>query len=398
MPRKLYYFNPGHEGAILNNSPYYMLPANVVKMRQDLSYISAWYADNSEDFILLENTLPDAFKKTCNSLSLSKGITNKELALKASDAIVHLWGQSPQSIHHFEELNNRYGLNLQIPSWNENLYQLTSREMSTECLNSLIKNLPSLSYLNPPKYCTTLDEIDLLVVNSEYQLLAKAPYSSSGRGLLWLPIGELTKTEKQILHGIIKKQGKLSVEKAFNKKLDFAMEFTLSDRNISFEGYSLFETNNKGGYIGNYIGSQKSLISSITSYINIDFLEEIKSELISILSERFSYSYNGCIGVDMMIYEELGIDKLHPCVEINVRDNMGFLAISIYRKHIDPNSKGFFYLEFSQQEKDLLKKDNDLKIQYPLLIENNRIKSGYISLCPISESTKFIAYMIIEKN
>ena len=397
MSQKLYYFNPGHESAIQNTSPYYTAPANLVNMQADLSHLPAWYADNVTDFVLINKPLSRNFKKEIsNNLFLAKGITTKELALKSPCSTVHLWGKSPQALHYFDQLNNQNGLNLQLPIWNENLLQLTSRETAKECLKQLTDNILSIHEIQLPQYCNSLEDVESIVRNSDCQLLAKAPYSSSGRGLLWLPIGELTRVERQILHGIIRKQEKVSIEKVLDKQLDFAMEFDVTNQGVNFEGYSLFQTNSKGAYISNFIGSQANIEKTITSYIDLSILEEVKSELISILKNKFSSIYEGCVGVDMMVYKESGVNRLHPCIEINIRDNMGLLAISIYRKHITQGSNGFLFLDFSREDGDLLNKDKQMREQHPLLIENNRIKSGYVSLCPVLEKTNYRAYLIID--
>jgi hypothetical protein len=398
MTKQLYYFNPGHEAAILNHSPYYMAPANVTRMQEELAYLPAWYA-NEKDYILIPKNLPNVFSTFFveSELKLAQGITVNKLALNHSNLKVHLWGLSPQAVHYFNQLNTQYNLNLRVPLWNDSLYQLSSRETAKECLTILSERISSISSSILPKFYDNLEEINNVVTKSNFQLLSKAPYSSSGRGLLWLPIGNLTRTEKQILHGMLKKQGKVSIERALNKKVDFAMEFTISNNIISFVGYSLFETNGRGAYQGNYIGSQAKIIDQITSYINTELLEEVKEQLTSILQTKFKDTYTGCIGVDMMIYQDNESYYLHPCLEINVRDNMGLLAINLYKKHIAPTSEGFFYIDFSNKESEILDRDIQMKELYPTLFCNNKIKSGYLSLCPIYPESKYRAYIIIKE-
>ena len=61
-----------------------------------------------------------------------------------------------------------------------------------------------------------------------------------------------------------------------------------------------------------------------------------------LLSEIYGYLYTGCIGVDMLLYRQP--DSLswniHPCVEINMRQTMGMVAVQIvgtvFRKLIIP--------------------------------------------------------------
>lgn len=395
IKRKLYYFNPGHEGAILSLSRYYTPPANMVNLQNDLAYLSAWYA-NPFDFVLLQAELPSGFKKylSKNLLPIAQGFTEDKMNRSLSE--VHLWGISPQSINYFEKLNDKYHLQFELPEWKDELRQLSSRETAKECLEELCKEIPTISTDIIPNFYTSLIDIENLVCTNSYQFLAKAPYSSSGRGLLWLPIGELTQTERQILQGILNKQKIVSVEKALDKKLDFAMEFILEDNDIRFEGYSLFETNNKGAYQGNYIGSQKNIMRKLEEFISQDLLSKIKDQLSKILREKYNRFYTGCIGVDMMVYKEDEDYKLHPCVEINVRDNMGLLALKVSQNYLETDSEGTFYIDFSSMDGEQNSRDIQMKKEYPVLFSNGKIKSGYLSLCPVNERTKYRAYILVE--
>lgn len=393
---QLYYFNPGHEGAILNESPYYMAPANVVAMQRELAYLPAWYA-NKEDLVLLQEILPRDFVDLfVDNLHLPKEITSDNLVSINNTLSAHLWGVSPQAVHYFESLNAKYIIDIQLPIWDNTLKECSNREFAKNCLMQLLEVIPSISKNIVPHFYSDLDIIEETVSESNYQFLAKAPYSSSGRGLLWLPQDALTRTERQILHGILKKQGKISLERALNKKLDFAMEFYLNmDNNIEFLGYSLFETNSKGAYLGNHIDSQSNIINTISEYISRDILEEVESSLKKILPEMFSKNYVGCIGVDMLIYEDREEYKLHPCVEINVRDNMGLLAIKLYEKHIHPNSKGYFRIDFNSKPNETYDKHTSMLEVHPLQFIDKKIYSGYFPLCPINETSKYHAYAIL---
>lgn len=393
---KLYYFNPGHEGAILTSSPYYTPPTNMVNLQHDLAYLAAWYAD-AEDFVLLQSELPLDFQEylSKNIRPLPKGITTDKMNRSLNE--VHLWGISPQSINYFEKINSKYHLHFKLPQWKDELRTLSSRETAKECLTKLCNEIPSISTNIIPSFYTHLSEIEDVVQNADYQFLAKAPYSSSGRGLLWLPVGCLTQTERQILQGILNKQKTVSIEKALNKRLDFAMEFILDDENIRFEGYSLFETNAKGGYLGNYIGSQENIINKINKLVDSQLLEEVNSCLQKVLKDKFTGFYSGCIGVDMMVYEdEDGICKLHPCIEINVRDNMGLLALRFSQKYLDAHSEGSFYMDFTSQEGEQVDRDKRMREEYPALFSNGKIKHGYLPLCPVSEKTKYRAYVLVK--
>ncbi len=394
----IHYFNPGHETAVNNASPYYTPPANIAAMQEELSFLPAWYADR-EDKVLVDRKDDVYYSYLTEKFSaLAQPISQNEL-IRYRDANVSLWGVSPQAIRYFEELNKDLDINLDIPEWSEEYKYLNSRLAARDCLSELINSIPLLSQAVIPQFYTNLDNINRAVNASAYQLLAKAPYSSSGRGLLWLPTTGLTRTENQILHGILKKQGSVSIERVLDKQMDFAMEFMADGKgNIAFAGYSLFYTNAKGGYEANYIGSQESIIKQLSEKISLDLLESVKNKLIDILSKKVTTLYNGCIGVDMLIYLEDNEYKLHPCVEINMRYNMGFLTCRLYENYIATQSCGKFYIDFKPKAEEMYNNHLLMEEKHPIRIENGRIISGYLSLCPINKSNRYRAYVLVEKG
>lgn len=401
MNTSLYYFNPGHEGALLNASPYYTYPSNVIKMQQDLAYLPAWYANN-KDYILINKPLPSDFLSTINELNpLAKGITCHDLAsINPPISKIHLWGISPQAIHQFQKLNKTQNIELQLPLWNNNLIKLSSRETARDCLNYLQQNILSIDNDLAPLFLKDLESLENYVLSSPNKLLVKAPYSSSGRGLVWLPIGQLNRSEKQIIHGMLKNQGTVSIEKVLDKIIDFAMEFDLNENGkCKFIGYSYFVTNSKGNYSHNFICSQDKIIKDLNEFVSNEELEKTKYFLIKYIEEKFNNVYSGCIGIDMMLYKNKNTFKLHPCLEINVRDNMGIIAYNIFKNHIQPQSHGYFYIDYKKNKNNLIdEEDSMMKKKYPLIIHDNKIYSGYLSLCPIDRDTQYRAYIIINRD
>jgi len=401
MKIKLHYFNPGHEGAILNGSPYYMAPANVLKMRKDLEFLPAWYTD-PEDFIFVENKLPHDFQVILDnhSIKLAKSITEEDLSKLYLEYQFYPWGISPQVLHYFQEISEKLCLKSHIPRWNRQITDFTSRKYALKFMEELQRTiLPDLDESIKPQIIHNLTDIDNIVSNCNFPLLAKAPFSSSGRGLLWLPVGNLPRSERQILHGIIRKQGFVCLEKVLNKKLDFAMEFLIQESlETTFEGFSLFKNSSKGGYLGNYLDTQENIELKINSFIDSVLLENVKTELKQIIKREFGSFYSGYVGIDMMVYEEDGKNKLHPCVEINMRNNMGMVATKISNNFMDSYSYGMFYLDFESNEGKLLENDIEMKKKYPVVFHNGKIQSGYLSLCPIDKNTKYRAYILVENK
>jgi len=395
----IHYFNPGHETAVLNASPYYMAPANVAVMQSDLAYLPAWYAHSGDSVLVVNEAVKDYQRYLSNQLNnLPNAILKNDLKYY-KNVEVAFWGISPQAIHIFREINNEYNLDLRLPPWKEEYLYLNSRQASRNCLEELQAVIPEVSQDIIPSVCTTLDEIECAVNESCTPLLAKAPYSSSGRGLLWLPVDGLTQTERQILHGILKKQGAVMIEAVLDKRMDFAMEF-MSDGtgNIIFEGYSLFETNNKGAYNGNYLYCQTDIENQLKKMIEPELLDRVKMHLTQVLSTKYAPYYKGCIGVDMMLYNDSNQIKIHPCVEINMRYNMGYLSLCFSQNYLSEKSHGRYYLGFNSKAGAMLKSHMEMIEKYPAQFDNGKISSGYLSLCPVDGNTHYRAYVLIQQQ
>ena len=397
----IHYFNPGHETAILNASKYYHPPAHVKKMQTDLAFLPAWYANNG-DFVLMENSLTDDFKKsfdllnfTVNPVSIIDLASNKELY---KDSEIKLWGISPQSVHFFENINKQYDLSLVIPQWKDEFCFLGSRFASHKILASLLNRIPGIEKEILPRFFSVVESIEQETVKSSDILLAKSPYSSSGRGLVWLPPGKIAQSEKQILSGMIKRQMQVSIEKGLDKYLDFSMQFENNDKGEThFTGYSIFQTNEKGAYQKSMVADQDSLQKQLTNYIDYELLLRTKKVVSEMIKEIYAPFYTGFIGVDMLIYKSCNSYYLHPCVEINMRNNMGNIAICLAEKYLHHNSTGEFYTCYNNSTLNVIGFHKQMQKKHPLIIEKGRIRSGYLSLCPITDITNYQAYIIFQE-
>ncbi|MDR0613935.1 MAG: hypothetical protein LBG45_10810 [Dysgonamonadaceae bacterium] len=370
----IHYFNPGHEMAVLNASKYYQPPRRVAKMQEDLALLPAWYASPGDDVFTGQNLQSETLKN--NS--------------------VELWGVSPQSIHYFETLDKQYGLQLRIPEWKEAYRFLGSRFAAQKALAALMEAIPEIDKTILPQFCSCLAGIEK-IINPTLPFLIKSPYSSSGRGLLWIPAGKLAQPERQIIGGMLKKQSLVSVEKALDKRLDFSMHFEISPaKETRFVGYSVFRTNAKGAYESSLLAGRETLEKQITDLINKDLLRKTKEILTGILQEMYAPHYAGNIGVDMMAYACENQFRLHPCVEINMRKSMGYLAIRLFENHISPTSQGSFFVEYHKSSSMLNEKHTVLQKQYPLQTENDRICSGYLNLCPVTDTANYLAYIVVK--
>ena len=399
MP-KLHYFNPGHENAVLNCSPYYMPPTNTKRMMIDLALLPAWYG-NENDLTIIQKELNEDFKTSLASTLFSpQTITSSsEIVEKLSDTYEATpWGISPQSIHYYETLFKGQLDLIRTPVWSDDYPSLCSRATANKVLNEIIKGNPTINHEIQPIAITDISYIKTIVQSKKNSWIIKAPFSSSGRGLLWIQNQTITIPNEQWISGAIKKQGFVTIEPALDKQIDFAMGFFANGLGeITFHGLSLFETEELGGYVGNYLGKQSNIKAKLLNYINDNILEETKKRLEEILHYYYGKTYCGYLGVDMMIYkDEIGNYHIHPCVEINMRYTMGIVAIELSSKLLAPESEGLFQISFTKDPKETLKEHTRMIQKHPAKFIDNKLSSGYFSLCPIDSETQYRAYVLIK--
>ena len=395
---RLHYFNPGHETAVLNASKHYHPSAHIIKMQADLAFLPAWYAQEG-DFVFMETPLPDNFMLSLepvqiqvHPVTLADIETNRE---NFRHSTIELWGISPQSVHFFRKISDQLNLSLVVPCWKDEFRFLGSRFASYEVLATLLTEIPEIEKNILPRFYSDIETIEQQISHNNEQFLIKSPYSSSGRGLLWAPQGMLMQSERQILSGMLKKQSQVSIEKVLDKCIDFSMQFEIStNRETRFAGYSIFQTNSKGVYKKSLLAGQEFIKKQITDLIDEDLLLQTQIALSKILQKMYAPHYTGVIGVDMLIYKSGDSFRLHPCVEINMRKNMGYLAIRLSENYLHPNSQGTLFFEYDREPHAVSQKHNQLKMQSPLHVENKRIRSGYLNLCPVTDSTNYHSYII----
>lgn len=395
----LHYFNPGHETAVFQGKTINTPSRNVRKMTEDLSALPLWYA-KSGDFILTESPdsaesfVPEAILPavTLTTIGLLK---EKKTLLPPLQATP--WGLSPASLYYMEQVRIQTGISLEVPAWQESFTPLTGRQTAVTCLQTIKEKLPHLTLPEVPRFTEDMYALETYLKKHPGPYVFKSPYSSSGRGLLWTTGDSLTPKEKEWITGAIRKQGCVSMERVLKKVADFGWEF-LSDGKgtIYYAGISPFQTNAKGSFTGNRIQSQASIHKELFRIFPEQVYTEILEATISTLKTIYSHLYKGCIGVDIMLYQdEAGNYLLHPCVEINMRYTMGYLSLQL-GELLAASSSGKYELIYKRDSKELFEQHQQMQKQYPLKIEKGKIQKGYLSLCPVTPTTNYKAFILVE--
>lgn len=168
-------------------------------------------------------------------------------------------------------------------------------------------------------------ESDVLDALAEFsgEAFIKAPWSCSGRGV-WLGTNE----EKTLLRvrKLLREQGAVEVEPVYERIADFAIELW-SDGcgTIQYEGLSFFATAENGAYQGNLVAPQSIIKDKIIAFgvCTAQDLHNTRTQIIATLTPIIAHKYRGPLGVDMMLTPQ----GIIPCIEINLRNTMGRVAI-----------------------------------------------------------------------
>ena len=185
------------------------------------------------------------------------------------------------------------------------------------------------------------------------------------------------------------------VEPLLNKAFDMAFQFEMEKGKIRYLGTSNFTTDKKGQYQGNFLNGLPSYFThEIIEFVTL-VPEIMLPPLIKILEDSpLAHFYEGNFGVDTLIFCDKNYNlKINPCLEINVRQNMGLLSLQI-EKLIPRGIKGIFRTYYDPR-KSFFEFAREMEYQFPLIISNRKIKKGFFPLTDFTEHTMFGAYILV---
>jgi hypothetical protein len=384
MNRALYIFNPWHDLALANDDSNFNAPRSALQFESDCCELPLWYA-KPVSIVYCNKDLGHWMSEIkMNFLQLSSVELTNSLDNQTFSEIFP-WGWDNVIKNKLSIL--KMGSEL-MPTIQElvKIREFSHRKLAInglEYLREIIRDLVNLPTI--PSLLTNIDE----VVDFEKKndgVLFKAPWSGSGKGLRWVRTG-LTDSHKGWCKNTLLAQGSLIAEKIYDKIQDFAMEFECENGTTQFAGYSLFETEN-GIYRNNFLTSDKKIEEILAAKgLDVEILKKVQNHLIDFFNISIAPNYSGPLGVDMFVYHENGNVKLHPCVEINLRMTMGYLARIFYDRFVSDEIEGRFSVDHFPTKGDLLTDHLRRKNDFPLKTHSGRITQGYISLNNIDADT-----------
>ena len=322
----LHIFNPEHDIALAANLSNFTSPHAGRQLRHDLGYLPAIWADD-DDYVLVDDV---------------------ELARTAFSRLMHrqfngfIDKRQLSTLHSPLSAVEPWGWDLALRSF---LMRHGIEAVPTEEDIAVIRDLSHRKYavdlLRELEFEGTVGQswrADLIVevwqaLQNHRQIVVKAPWSSSGRGVRFID-NCLNEYQQRWIQNIIASQGSVVIETYCHKVKDFGMEFESDGKGqVRYLGLSLFHTQN-GAYTGNILALEEEKREMINHYISDDLLYAVQEKICAYLGELYRGQYAGPFGVDMMVVR--GDDQQHfllnPCVEINLRRTMGHVALELARQ------------------------------------------------------------------
>lgn len=308
------------------------------------------------------------------------------------------WGWSPathQLLKHIIPLCSKEFLSSGVAEWKPEHRELYSRNTALQFLQTLLSEYKEKSFIGQeylPRICKSIEEVEQ-VANQWEQLMVKLPWSSSGRGLQPVTKFPLHQSVRQRISGMLKNQVEVFVEPLLEKVFDLGFLYEVTSDEVKWLGPSLFFTDEKGQYKGNYLNGLPSDISDELTFFIKDVLEILPSIHINLLKRaEIRKLYQGPIGIDTLIYRSIdGKLKINPCLEINWRFTMGHVALNL-EKYLHKETKAIFRTYYDNKKSFSIFARENIHNQ-PLKLSDGKIASGFIPLTDFSEGSIFGAYL-----
>lgn len=378
LMKKLYIFNPDNDMALASGSPYYMAPTSAKKMASDLATLPAWYADADSCVLLADARQVEWLQKECALPLTVEGV----MEVPEGETEMMPWGWSPALLHR---------MGAEAPEWldMEAVRRLSGRQTAVD----LLPRLRVEGTVGVSSWLTSVDEVCTFAAQHD-KVLLKAPWSGSGKGIQPL-CGQPDDNLKGWTRRIIASQGGVVGEPFYPKVKDFAMEFLASEEGVTLVGYSLFEADARGIYKENLLASDEAIGAMLAEYVPAGLLHRLQEVLRTELEAVLDGAYRGYLGVDMMVVRTESGYAVHPCVEVNLRMNMGVVSRLFFDRRVCTDSVGRYVIEYFPGRGEAVRFHAEMMQEHPLHLRDGKVQEGYLSLTPVFEETCYLIYVVV---
>jgi hypothetical protein len=392
MISKLHIFHPGCEISLTNSVPNFHLPKLIRQFELDLEMLPLVTA-MPDDAVLVAQNPSDFFLEYLSKIGFKslKFISFNDIIKSSDSYLLEPWCKSPYLYEKLAKIPENILLR-DTPDFNL-IFQMQSKANSASFCKYLINKEPE--YFIPiektAKILHTLEEI-ITYINLEHHVVLKAPVSSSGRGNLIIRDGKIANYHIAWINSFLDKQKIIVAEPLWNKKMDVAAEFFFHENEISFVGFSFFETNSNGFYKSNFLNFSQKNFQKLFPNIDLQkWVELLKSEF---PNHPIYKNHRGFLGVDAMVIEKKNMECiLHPFVEVNARYTMGLIACYL-EKYIHQSSVGKFLI-YANEKKSFKSFSSEMSISFPMEIKEKKAYKGFFPLSEPKETSVFGAYMLL---
>lgn len=376
-----YYFNFSSDLALAQDKPCYTPPINVRAMEQDLQCL-AFYV-SADNFVVVDRGM----------IQVCQEFFDRDCFVSVEEAEGKLipWGWNRTLLFLYKNANVEKTYS---ESQLNELRRLASRKIGVEMLAEIQRVFDKDCLCGDASFCTSMDDVNKVLSKGKEGLhIFKAPLSGSGRGLRFDSAG-ITQQLIGWCKNCIDIQGGVVVETLFDKVLDFAAEFDVTEDDVIFKGWSVFATTKSNAYLGNYIESQEKLLHRITTFIPEGQLKEIINEQTLLLRKRFCGVYQGPLGVDMMVCKSKEATngdvsyRLHPLVEINMRYTMGYLSLFL-NQYVANDKTAMFKIVYAKENEELQKQFKGVESVFSV----GKLENGFALLSPLTQECHYVAVL-----
>lgn len=388
---KVYLFNADTDLAMAHGGAYYMPPRGVKQFMADLAMLPYWYAEEGSAIVACGEDNANFLRQMNECFHRDvKLILPSELS---ENHMLMPWGWNVGLRQRLMEEGvdeTPIPSDEQLATWRI----LSSRHNTEEILKTFEDKHP---WIGRSWRLTSMDDCRRALSELSRGCVLKLPWSGSGKGLNWCRAGMTPHIEAWCAKAL-RTQGSIQAAPIYNKVLDFAMEFDrAAGGELAFVGYSRFGTGESGAYQANYLAPDEEIEAEIAAYLPPDTLAETQRRLVPMLDKLLASHYCGYLGVDMMVCREEDAYRLHPCVEVNMRMNMGVVAHNFYRDYVVPGAHGLFEVKHFNTPNELRASTERIRQMHPVRMVEGRIASGFLPLVPIGAETCNLAYVLITK-
>ena len=314
----MYIFNPSHELALAADTQQYTPPRLVQMMENDLRDFPQLYTDADGRVVIDGSNVDGAYgdlhvwgwNMALKARLLRQGLDERMMPTDAEIAGIRRLASREYCVDYARKLYEH----LTSEHFVENRMKIIASYQPTTPSKSPQGETSPSEWHSPPRGRRRG------AMSWSGAAITKTLWSSSGRGVRIVRDGKFPKPPYLL-------------DCFYDKKLDFAMEFTIGDDGAHYLGLSVFEASADGKYDFNYVRSQSDLLQMILDKgIEPETIGELVEKHKTLLTQELADRYRGLVGIDMMVVDG---GLIHPCVELNLRMNMGVAAILLYNKYGD---------------------------------------------------------------